>query len=60
MKRSLLALACAGGIALAGNPALAQQTDPFLGLEDIEASSSMAWVEAENAKTAGRLERDPR
>jgi prolyl oligopeptidase len=60
MKRSLLALACAGVISISGNPVLAQQADPFLGLEDVEAPSSMAWVAAENARTAKRLESDPR
>jgi len=60
MKRSLLALACAGGIAISGNPVLAQQADPFLALEDIEAPSSMAWVATENARTAKRLESDAR
>ena len=60
MKASLLALVCAGGLAFSALPALAQPADPFLALEDIESPSSMAWVAAENAKTAKRLEGDPR
>jgi prolyl oligopeptidase len=34
--------------------------DPYRWLEDIDAPRSMAWVEKENAKTAARLEMDPR
>ena len=60
MKRSLLALACAGSLVVSAPGVLAQQSDPFLSLEDIESPSSMAWVAAENAKTAKRLESDPR
>ena len=41
--------------------ALAQgQPDPFQGLEDIDAPSSMSWVAGQNAKSAKRLESDPR
>ena len=34
--------------------------DPYAWLEDIHSDRSMAWVNAENARTAGRLEADPR
>ena len=34
--------------------------DPFAWLEDIHSVRSMAWVAAENARTAARLEADPR
>ncbi|MDB5441945.1 MAG: serine protease of the peptidase family [Phenylobacterium sp.] len=34
--------------------------DPFQWLEDIEAPRSMAWVEGQNARSAKRLEADPR
>ena len=34
--------------------------DPYGWLEDIHSDRSMAWVMAENARTAGRLETDPR
>jgi prolyl oligopeptidase len=34
--------------------------DPFAWLEDIHSDRSMAWVATENARTAGRLETDPR
>lgn len=34
--------------------------DPFAWLEQVDGERAMAWVEAENAKTAAVLERDPR
>lgn len=34
--------------------------DPFRWLEDIDSKRSMAWVEKQNARTAKRLENDPR
>ncbi len=60
MKSTLLALACAGIFALSGTSAPAQQADPFLNLEEIDSPGSLAWVAAENARTANRLEADPR
>jgi prolyl oligopeptidase len=59
MKLALVALACAVSLA----PAVRAQepgADPFQWLEDIDAPKSMAWVEGQNAKTAKRLESDPR
>ncbi|HEY8615273.1 prolyl oligopeptidase family serine peptidase [Phenylobacterium sp.] len=41
-------------------PALAQDADPYIWLEEVDAPRAMQWVEAENARTADRLERDPR
>ena len=41
--------------------ALAQGApDPFQSLEDIDSPASMAWVTSQNAKSAKRLEGDPR
>lgn len=34
--------------------------DPFRWLEAVDAPRAMAWVQAENARTADRLEKDPR
>ena len=34
--------------------------DRYLWLEDVHGDRAMAWVKAENAKTAGILEKDPR
>lgn len=36
------------------------QTDPFAWLEDIHSPRAMAWVAQQNARTAARLETDPR
>ncbi|MCR5878215.1 prolyl oligopeptidase family protein [Phenylobacterium sp. J367] len=55
--KSLAAALLALAVAL---PAVAQDTDPFLWLEDIDAPRSMQWVEGQNAKSAARLEKDPR
>ncbi len=59
MKLALVALTCAVSLTA---PARAQTpaTDPFQWLEDIDAPRSMTWVEGQNAKTAKRLESDPR
>ncbi len=61
-----LALAGAGHAQPPGPPMTALPSaapgvpDPFAWLEDIHAPRSMDWVAAENARTAGRLEADPR
>lgn len=64
----LLSVALAGALlsassagAQAPNAAPAQASaDPFIWLEDIDSPRAMAWVEAQNAKTAKRLEGDAR
>ena len=40
--------------------AQAAPADPFQWLEDIDAPRAMAWVEGQNARSARRLETDPR
>jgi prolyl oligopeptidase len=40
--------------------AVATASDPFAWLEDIHGARAMAWVEKQNARTAARLETDPR
>jgi prolyl oligopeptidase len=52
-----LALASSGMRAQAGRP---DTTDNFRWLEEITGARAMAWVKAENAKTAAVLEKDPR
>jgi prolyl oligopeptidase len=37
-----------------------EAADPYLWLEDVRSPRAMAWVEAENAKSLGILEGDPR
>jgi len=38
----------------------AQSGDPYLWLEQVDSPRAMSWVHAENAKTVGTLEKDPR
>src|SRR4029079_18653090 len=38
----------------------AARDDPFVWLEQVDGERAMAWVRAENAKTAAVLEHDPR
>lgn len=52
-----LALASPHARAQAGRP---DKTDNFRWLEEITGARAMAWVKAENAKTAAVLEKDPR
>jgi len=40
-------------------PNATDDTDPYLWLEEVHSTRSMAWVKAENAKTAAVLEGDP-
>jgi prolyl oligopeptidase len=54
-----------GAVAMAQSPAsasasAAQADDPFIWLEDVNGQRAMDWVKAENAKTLGVLEQDPR
>jgi prolyl oligopeptidase len=66
--RRTLARRLSLAIALAFSPcaALAQMShadsvaDPYRWLEDVHGERAMAWVKAENAKTAAVLEKDPR
>src|SRR3954469_22484652 len=63
MKTLLFALAAlllAPSFAHAQAPKAVGATDPFAWLEDIDAPRAMAWVDGQNAKSARRLETDPR
>jgi prolyl oligopeptidase len=63
MKALLLALAAlslSAPIAHAQGPTAVGATDPFQWLEDVDAPRSMTWVEGQNARSAKRLEGDPR
>jgi len=59
-------LGCAGGVGAAQSATLPNQVvtsvveDPYLWLEDVHGERAMDWVKAENAKTLGVLEGDPR
>jgi prolyl oligopeptidase len=55
MKTKLLLLSLAAGAAL-NVSAQTSANDPFIWLEDAHGARAMAWVEAENTKTAATLE----
>ena len=57
---ALAALSLVPAAAHAQAPKAAGAPDPFQWLEDIDSARSMAWVEGQNARTAKRLETDPR
>jgi prolyl oligopeptidase len=61
---TLRSLALAALLSFTAAPVLAQaptaQDDPFIWLEEVESPRSLAWVEAQNARTRKRLEGDAR
>ena len=59
-KAFLLATAAAASVLTAGAVAQTAGADSFQWLEDIEAPRSLAWVTAQNARTASVLETDKR
>jgi prolyl oligopeptidase len=58
--KSLICALAALALAPSISRAQAAAADPFQWLEDIDSPRSMAWVEGQNAKSAKRLESDPR
>ncbi|MBI1197824.1 MAG: prolyl oligopeptidase family serine peptidase [Phenylobacterium sp.] len=58
--KSLVCAVAALALAPLAVHAEAAQPDPFAWLEDVDSAKSMAWVEQQNARTADRLEKDPR
>jgi len=52
--------AIAGVEASGADPANPAPEDPYLWLEDVQGEQALAWVRAENARTLGVLEADPR
>jgi prolyl oligopeptidase len=70
-KQFLLAATCMTLVGLAAPASIAQPApaapapvaeaqDPYIWLEDVNGARAMDWVKAENAKTLGVLEKDPR
>jgi len=45
---------------VAADPTPDASTDKYIWLEDVNSPRSLAWVKAENARTAAVLEADPR
>ena len=60
MRLPLLASVLAAALASAVHAQPSDQNDPYLWLEDAHGAKAMSWVNAENAKTLGVLEKDPR
>ena len=63
MRRFVLFVLCfAGSARVSGAQAVRPDTgaDPYRWLEDVGGERAMAWVKAENGKSAGVLEKDPR
>ncbi len=58
LKGSMLAVALAGSVV--GAQTVSDGDDPFIWLEEIEGAKPLAWARAENAKTLGLLQSDPR
>ncbi len=56
----ILAALLPAGTSLAQSARPDSAADPFRWLEDVNGDRSMNWVRAENAKTLGVLEKDPR
>lgn len=59
-----LVLLAATALVAAASPALgqalAEAPDPYIWLEEVNSPRAMTWVEAENTRSLGVLERDPR
>ena len=63
MRRIVLfVLCCLTAVRLSSAQAARPDTvaDPYRWLEDVNGDRAMTWVKAENAKSAGVLEKDPR
>ncbi|WGD51003.1 prolyl oligopeptidase family serine peptidase [Bradyrhizobium sp. CB1650] len=58
LSATLLSIACFASTALRTDAAVTD--DPFLWLEEIEGPNAVAWTRAENEKTLGVLQSDPR
>nr|WP_244485970.1 prolyl oligopeptidase family serine peptidase [Bradyrhizobium viridifuturi] len=67
LSAALLSIACFTSAALSQERSLSEERkaaavteDPFLWLEEIEGQGALAWARAENEKTLGVLQSDPR
>ncbi|HYE46736.1 MAG TPA: hypothetical protein VEA44_13305, partial [Caulobacter sp.] len=60
MRPIRIAAAMAGLVLLVAAGALAQGSDPFLWLEEVEGARALAWVKGENAKAEPVLTGDRR
>lgn len=60
IRKLLVIVASFGASSLAAQRGAPDTTDHFQWLEELNGQRAMAWVNAENAKTLGVLEKDPR
>ncbi len=60
VRVALLSMMCLTVALLHGQFGAAPVDDPFLWLEEVEGPRALAWVQAENEKTLGLLQSDPR
>lgn len=56
----LLLTALTGALLLAPMAHAQTPADPFTWLEEVDAPKALTWVEGQNARSAQRLETDPR
>ena len=60
MRNRLIAPLILGFVVLTGMVAMAEETDPYLWLEDVHGEKPLAWVAEQNARTRTVLQADPR
>ena len=60
LSTALLALSAAGSHAAPEPAGWTPPADPYVWLEEVNGEKAMGWVRAENARTIGVLEKDPR
>ena len=60
MRLLFSAVVCAVALAASVRAEPSDRNDPYLWLEDVHGERAMRWVDEENAKTLGVLEKDSR
>jgi prolyl oligopeptidase len=60
MRMRFVGLGVLAALALTGMVAMAEETDPYLWLEDVHGAKPLAWVAEQNARTRAVLQADPR
>jgi prolyl oligopeptidase len=60
MRNKIAALALFGAVAFGGVVAMADETDPYVWLEDVHGAKPLAWVAEQNTHARAALQADPR
>jgi prolyl oligopeptidase len=60
MRNRRIGLVALAAMALTGVMAMAEDSDPYIWLEDVHGAKPLAWVAEQNARTRAVLEADPR